>query len=413
MSMPPARSDADVELPAAVAAVMRQVPDAQFRVRLFKVLSTATRSISRLREIELGRIEQFATTNEGSDLAMWEEVAPAVAASISDVHTLLATIQEQFPAAPEEEAEDDFDLAFGGPHEGSAEPGAGIPTTPAEKAKAAESAVQAIAQGLRKEVSRFGLRVRNPTVVADRWNLLVDLQEFRGRCRAAIGELVYASCSAFADIARPSVVPEFSNDLGEALAVRHAVVTLTRAVGPLNARLQIAGLEQQRAPLLAIQRELDHFRSSRGYQHMRAGDKRFVISFARALAEVFEKRLYGKHAQQQVEGFAKFLDSLAVINRREILMNHDREAFAECGTLLEQASLHLGVGEPAKAGVRLAQAIAVAQRLYGRDRFLDDYLVTRLRWPLEFLADAAFGTAIEELRRCLAEAGSHAPGSAF
>ena len=94
-------------------------------------------------------------------------------------------------------------------------------------------------------------------------------------------------------------------------------------------------------------------------------------------------------------------------------MNHDREAFAECGTLLEQASLFVGQNEHSKAMGRLTQALAVATRLYGRDRLLDDYLVLRLRWPLDKLADVAIPIAIEELRSCIAEAGSHAPGTGF
>jgi len=276
--------------------------------------------------------------------------------------------------------------------------------------KAAEKVVQSIAESLRFEVGRFGARVRNPTVVADRWNLLIDLQEFRGKCRAAIGELIYASVNAFGEIGRPLLIPEYAADLAEGLCVRQGWITLTRAIGPLNARLQIAGIEQQRPLLAAVQRELDHFRASRGYLFMRAGDKRFVIAFARELAGIMAQRNLGRPVQLAVEGFAKFLDSMAVINRREILINHDREAFAECGTLLEQASLYANVSDHPKAMMRLTQALAVASRLYGRDRVLDDYLVLRLRWPLEHLVDSSIPTAVEELRGCVAECGSHLQG---
>lgn len=405
------RPDQEIALPPAVAEVLRQAPDEAFRSRLLRVLQAATRAIVRLREIDLTRIEHLASSGEGSDLALWEEVAPAVGASIGDVTTLLATIDEEFPT-PEESVEDDLDLAFG-PSDSDTGPQVAIATTPEEKAKEAESSIQGIAASLRAEVSRFGQRVRNPTIVADRWNLLVDLQEFRGKCRAGIGELVFAACSAFQPLTRALIVPEYAQDLEESICVRHAVTTLTRAVGPLNSRVQMASPEQQRGPLLAIQRELDHFRASRGYSTMRAGDKRFVIAFARGLADIFNRKAYGREGQQHVEGFAKFLDSLAVINRREILMNHDREAFAECGTLLEQASHALAFEGPEPARIRLAEALDVARRLFGRDRFLDDYLVTRLRWPLEFVADHALSQAIEELRRCLAEAGSHTPAASF
>lgn len=415
MSAPPQRSrpDVEVDLPAAVQRVLRQIGDADFRERLHKVLVSAARAIARLREIDLTRIEHLATTGEGSDLALWEEVAPTVAVSIGDVNSLLTAIIEEFPEEPTEASDDDFDLAFAPSDGSSTSTGPIVPTTLQERMDAAERTIQGIASSLKYEVSRFGTRVRNPSIVADRWNLLVDLQEFRGKCRAAIGELVYGSCNVFEPISRPAVVPEYAADLSEGLAVRQAWITLTRAVGPLNARLQIAPIEQQRPLLMAVQRELDHFRASRGYFHMRAGDKRFVISFAAELADVFERKAFGRPAQNAVEGFAKFLDSMAVLNRREILMNHDRESFAECGLLLEQASLHLGVGEPNRALAKLSQALSVASRLYGRDRYLDDYLVLRLRWPLENLMPNALASAVEELRSCLAESGSHAPGTMF
>lgn len=372
----------------------------------------AARAISRLREIELARIEELASTGEGSDLALWEQVAPAVGASIGDVNGLLLAIDEQFPFDDALEDEDDFDLAFGG-GDGTDAPAQNVPTTFEEKAAAAERHIQGLAQAIRRDVGRFGQRVRNPSVVADRWNLLIDLQEFRGKCRAAIGELVYSSCSVFEDISRASVVPEYLDDVEEALQLRQAWMTLTRAIGPLNARLQLAGPEQQRPLLLAVQRELEHFRASVGYASMRAGDKRFVIKFFDDLKAASDNNMLGKQAQTLVEGFAKFLDSMAVLNRREVLMNHDRESFAACGILLEQASAHLLTGDIPSARSSLASALKVAARLYGRDRYLDDHLILRMRWPAETLVPSAIQPAIDELRTYLVESGNHAPGTIF
>ena len=135
--------------------------------------------------------------------------------------SLLNTIQEQFPAPDEDEAADDLDMAFG-PSEGksSSDGNSAMPTTLAERQKAAEKGIQSIAKSLKYEVKRFGARVRNPSVVADRWNLLIDLQEFRGKCRAAIGELVHSSVNAFVEVGRPVVVPEYAADLAEGLAAR-------------------------------------------------------------------------------------------------------------------------------------------------------------------------------------------------
>jgi hypothetical protein len=395
--------------------VLRRVSDGLFRARLLKVLTAASRAISRLRAIELTRIERMASAPEGGALVLWEEAAPAVGASITDVNSLLTTIEDQFPFAEEAEPADDIDLAFGSFEEASpVEPtGPQIPTTPEEKQRAAEKTIQDIASSLRLEVSRFGTRVRNPSVMTDPWNLLVDIQEFRGKCRAAVGELVYASLSVFEEISRGAVVPEYAKDVSDGIAVRTAWATLNRAIGPLNNRLAAAPVEQQSALLQTVQVELDLFRSTRAYQAMRAGDKRHVLTFATDLSRVVADKKTGRPAQLLVEGFAKFLDSLAVINRREVLINHDREAFAECGTLLEQASFCLSLEEPARGLAKLNQAVAVATRLFGRDHGLDEYLVLRQRWPPEQLSDSALSAVIEELRTCLAESGAHAPTSMF
>jgi hypothetical protein len=403
------------ELPPAITRVLRRVPNGVFRARLLKVLTAASRAISKLRAIELTRIERMASAPESGALVLWEEAAPAVGASITDVNSLLSTIEDQFPFDDEGEAADDIDLAFGSFEESApAEPtGPSIPTTPEERQNAAEKAIHDIASSLRLEVSRFGTRVRNPSVMTDPWNLLVDIQEFRGKCRAAIGELVYASLSIFEEISRAEVVPEYAKDVSDGIAVRTAWATLNRAVGPLNTRLSTATPEQQVQLLQAVQFELDLFRASRAYQAMRAGDKRHVLTFAADLSRVVAEKKTGRQAQLLVEGFAKFLDSLAVINRREVLMNHDREAFAECGTLLEQASFCLSLEEPARGLAKLTQAFAVATRLFGRDHGLDEYLVLRQRWPPSQLSDSALSAVIEELRTCLAESGSHSPTSMF
>lgn len=413
MSAVPRPKDAtEYALPPAIAQVLRQVPG-QFRVRLLRVLTAASRAVSRLRELDISPLEQRATYGEGTDLAMWELVAPSVAASIAEVNELLTVIDEHIPPAPEAE-EDDFDLAFSAADQEKTSPHTAteIPTSATEREGAAQASIRAMASSLRAEVSRFGERLRNPSVMTDRWNLLCDIQEFRGRCRAAISELVYSACSTFAEVRRPDVVPEYDTSLRESLEVRRAVTTLARALAPLHARLQATSVDTQRGPCMGIHRELRHFRSTRGFMQMRAGDKRFVLEFARDL----DSLLAGegpRDARQLVEGFVRFLDSLAVINRREILINHDREAFAECGMLLEQASQLAADDDLERASERFQSAVQTAFRLFGRDRSLDDYLLVRLRWPAEQINGAAISEAVEELLISLAEVSSHASGPIF
>src|SRR6266850_7975794 len=65
--------------------------------------------------------------------------------------------------------------------------------------------VAAVSSGMRRDVTRLGDRLRNPTVMSDPWMLIQDLLEFRGRVRAATGELIYQVCSLVSEVERKDV----------------------------------------------------------------------------------------------------------------------------------------------------------------------------------------------------------------
>src|SRR4051812_9673675 len=131
-SQPRPRQESEIELPAAVAQVLRELADGQFRARLFKVLTAATKAIVKLRDLDLARIEQLASSQEGSDLVMWEEVARAVGAATADVSPPPTTIQEHSPDKEVHQEEDDLDTPFG-PSDGPAPESISVfvPTAPA------------------------------------------------------------------------------------------------------------------------------------------------------------------------------------------------------------------------------------------------------------------------------------------
>src|SRR5207248_4705867 len=91
-----------------------------------------------------------------ADLGLWEEMAPVVGSTLAAVNQLVADIEVRFPSA--------------------------IPAmTPLQKTVKAE--MLAAVTDLRKGVAEFGMQVRDPSVVGDRWNLIGELQSFRFRMR--------------------------------------------------------------------------------------------------------------------------------------------------------------------------------------------------------------------------------------
>src|SRR5438067_50917 len=89
-----------------------------------------------------------------------------------------------------------------------------------------DQAAQAVEGGMRRYVTHLGERLRNPTVMSDPWMLIQDLLEFRGRVRAALGELIYQVASFVAEVDRQDVVPGYTTELEAGLIVRQATSNL-------------------------------------------------------------------------------------------------------------------------------------------------------------------------------------------
>jgi len=62
--------------------------------------------------------------------------------------------------------------------------------------------------------------------MSDPWMLIQDLLEFRGRVRAATGELIYQVCSLVSEVERKDVVPGYVGELEGSLLVRQATINL-------------------------------------------------------------------------------------------------------------------------------------------------------------------------------------------
>ncbi|MBL8934703.1 MAG: hypothetical protein JNM69_09125, partial [Archangium sp.] len=142
-------------LPPRLGALLALESDQSFAGRLGRVLEAAARAIDKLGDLELIKYED-APIDASADLSLWEELAPVVGSTIADVNALLAELASQFP-----EGELEVD----------------------ERHARVDEALQRGSAELRTEVTAFGMRVRDPSVVGDRWNLISELQSFRYRFR--------------------------------------------------------------------------------------------------------------------------------------------------------------------------------------------------------------------------------------
>ncbi|WP_375770484.1 hypothetical protein NR798_06195 [Archangium gephyra] len=329
--------------------------------RLERVYRAAAVAIDRLGHLNIVKYEP--TTLEetaGADLSLWETMAPAIRDTVVDVNALVSAIHEAFPP-PAEAA-----------REGAWEPPpAGVDE---RLEREVEVVLGACAGRLSRRVADLGQRVRRPEVVSDRWALMAELQSFRADFRAQIGDLVYLTAAAFADVRREDVVPGYQGQVTAAAVLRGAVAELRRS---LQSRLEKAAASTPReVPGMArrLEEMLAAFAGMNASLTMKTRDKRLLVEQRerlRALASLPE--LPAGEFQSLMEPFLGELGRVGAELTQRTLAAHDRAVWAACGARLEQAAMHLFLGSPGAERV-LREAVAVAEALYGRAPVFDAFL---------------------------------------
>jgi hypothetical protein len=366
--------------------------DASLRDRVTLLLMAAAEAILKLAEVDLVRYE---AEQGGHTLALWEEMAPVTSITVQHVNELIAGATAQFPPPPEDESAGDLDAAFG-PDTGQAaeEP------APRSTAEQIASLVAAVCSGMRRDVTRLGDRLRNPTVMRDPWMLIQDLLEFRGRVRVALGELIYQVCSFIAEVERDTIIPGYVQELEYSLLVRSATTNLAFLFRGHAKRIAGAADEKVPAALQDALKDVHAFSRTRALPHLRTSDKRIFLETRANLYTLSQTSpAPAQEIRQAVENMARFLDSMSVVSRRENLRSHDRAQLARAGRHLEAAQVNLGSAEVARREV--ADAVRAASALYGRDAQLDAYLRAQRHFPADWLSEPELALEIARLSALL------------
>ena len=374
-------------LPSALESALATVPASQVS-RLRRVCDGAATTLSRLTDLDLLQYESQATTSS-LDLATWEEMAPVVAATLREVNAFIDLVRTQLAVNPEprtnglaslvEEAVLDDDV----------------------RARL-EGVLKGVATQLSDQIQSLGARVREPGVVADRWNLLAEIQSSRTRFRDQIGTLVFDLVAPFADVDRSEVVPGHAQDVAAAVAVRAAVSDLRRVLEARVGKMRQAAAEDVQWHAQHLEQEMDAFGRTAPYRSLRAQDKRRLIEDRHEVGRLAADPLPSK---SDVLGVAlrvlELVTSLAVVNQRALLRQHDHEVWARSGVKLEQAESLLLTDRRA-AATALAEAAEIAAGLYGRSGPLDDFLRRARKQSLALIAPEEVDRVTEEFRALLA-----------
>ncbi len=379
-------------------AIVESIPDHAFAGRLLRVYEEASQTIAKMGQLELGKYEDMAQTGVPAS-EMWEEVAPVIRDTVADVNRLLSTVRELFPLGTAGGIADLIGEALSEVTAGDTE------ETLLERHKEeASHHIQVLANVLASEVSNLGERMRSPEVVSDRWNLLADLQEIRGKFRSIVGDMVFLSAFAFAPVTREQVVPDYVEDVQEAIVARRAVTDLAREMAVHHGHISSSRASELSQRVAELIRDLDNFGCSSSYVVLRTADKRRVVEF-RSFLHRSGKEADPEKMAKAVAEFAYYAHGLSHINKRACLMERDREVLSKCGILLESAEF-LCQEESQLSVDRLKQVIAQANSLYGRHPSLDSYLRKARKRDFSALDSSGLKFEIEHLRGLLTAAAA-------
>ena len=172
-----------------------------------------------------------------------------------------------------------------------------------------------------------------------------------------------------------TVVPGYLTSLGRALLVRRGLADIAVKLTAHNDLLQDPAKSDQHEPAIAaIRLQMRQFVASVVCRAMRAADRWQMVEFERELADSPMSV-----ARMTSEGLVKYIDSLASINQREVLVIHDQRTLEEMRESLSSARQLLDLS-PQTSREMMDRAYQAAQRLRGRHPATDALIIQLERY---------------------------------
>jgi hypothetical protein len=204
----------------------------------------------------------------------------------------------------------------------------------------------------------------------------------------AVMTTVYECFLGYAEPER--MVPGHRDTLGKALAVRRALADLRRGVRGLNRRVQ----DRATPPAVAetnyrrIVDALSRFIESDVFYYLRSDSRRDFWEFRETLAN-------GNAVQNRLdcEGFDKYLDSLAFVSQRGVLIKHDTDLKTKIADDLARA-VKFAALLPEVVSEVIEQAFVKGERLFGLSDQIDALVLQWSSLTAEERADVQHAVAL-------------------
>ncbi|NVB82028.1 MAG: hypothetical protein HOV81_26845 [Kofleriaceae bacterium] len=245
-----------------------------------------------------------------------------------------------------------------------------------ERWSALSSEMVTLQYGLGSELKEFERRFSDALKNDRKEQAVRDLNDATTGLMDGVFAVMTTVYECFLGYAEPErMVPGHRDTLGKALAVRRALAELRREVRELNGRIQARATPPDVAETcyLRIVDAVGGFVDSDAFYYLRSDTRRDFGQFRETLTngDVARNRL-------DCEGFDKYLDSLAFVSQRGVLIKHDTDLKAKIAGDLERALKFAAVLPDVVCEV-IEQAFVKGERLSGLNDQIDELV---LEWSL-------------------------------
>ena len=238
--------------------------------------------------------------------------------------------------------------------------------------KSLQPELSSLTFALGSQLTDFERRYASALDESRRLQALRELDDIGNALTDGILALMGTICEAYLeDIDRDRLLPGHQSALGKALLVRRGIADLRRIVNHRNAILQDqdATDSMRETAFEKLREAVVAFAAGDVMKAMRPADRAELASFARELrANTF------KSAAMTCEGLDKYLDSLAVVNQRDVLIKHDTDLKRDIADNLEGA-IQLADISPHGTIDMVRAAFERANALYGHRDAIDALLI--------------------------------------
>jgi hypothetical protein len=260
--------------------------------------------------------------------------------------------------------------------------------------------LSSIEYGLRSQLDDASQRLDVALAAGEMNQVLGLLDDTQSSTSEGVHAVVSAIYEEFLPDTNPAtVVPGYLTSLGRALLVRRGLADIAIKLTADNDVLQSDRSDEHEAALAAIRQQMRTFVSSVVCRAMRAADRWQMVEFER---EVAAQPI--SLARLTCEGLVKYIDSLASINQREVLVLHDQRTLEEMREALSSARQLFDLS-PQTAREMMDRAYQAAQRLRGRHPTTDVLIIQLERYAPSSSAPEESIKFLERLETVLSAAG--------